>query len=656
MFSSGQMKLVDVDPLGRIKEARGYLLDQGTIPEGLMPEPIERSWKRCLSSGLSIGERQNFDPLSASALAAIREQNQMLIAATGPIMEMLRNEIPHTHSMVILADASGLILSSTGDTDFINKARRVALQTGVSWNEKDMGTNAIGTSIAEQRAVIVHGGQHYVSANTFLTCSAAPISDPQGQSIGVLDISGDQRHYQQHTLALVRMSAVMIENRLLRAKFPECVLLQFHARPEFIGTLYEGIAVFSQEGILVAANRSGLFQLGMTPEQVRRHTFKSLFNLQFQALFDHIGHRACGTLALNLSNGARVFANVELGPSLKRECTIIVPTLRLGRGPRAAARIQESASRPALDSLNLGDERIAQAVAKAKRVIGRDIPALIAGETGTGKELFAKALHQDGPRRDGPFVPVNCAAIPEGLIESELFGYEEGAFTGARRKGAIGKLLQASGGTLFLDEIGDMPLNLQARLLRVLQDRQVIPLGSSKSYPLDIHIVCATHRNLRQLIAKGAFRADLYYRLNGITIHLPALRERTDIQQLIECVLERECAGSGPPTVSRDVLALFQSHPWPGNIRQLVNLLRTAIAMLEGESVITRAHLPDDFLEDAEPLPAIAPAALALEGDLDSLELAAIRRALEAHRGNVSAAARQLGISRNTLYRKLKQG
>ncbi|HSF47429.1 MAG TPA: sigma-54-dependent Fis family transcriptional regulator [Burkholderiales bacterium] len=654
------MKLAD--PTRRIKEARTYLLDQGRIPEGLVPKAIERSWKRCVSIGLPINEKQNCDPLSVGALSAIREQNQMLVAHAEPIMETLREQIQNTCSMVILTDASGLILRSMGDADFIKRAKRVALQTGVSWDENKNGTNAIGTSLAEKRPVFVHGGHHYIAANTLLTCSAAPIANPHGQFIGVLDVSGDHRIYQPHTLALVRMSAQMIENRLFREEFPNSVVLHFHSRPEFVGTLCEGMVVFYQDGLLVSANRSGLLQLGMGLEELRQHTFQSLFDLPFDALFDHVSHRAAGILALNLRNGIRVYGSIEFGSSLKRETTIPLCVPNVARSARPVGRTARASSCPSLESLSLGDERMAQAVAKAKRVIGRDIPVLIIGETGTGKELFARAIHYEAPRRDGPFVAVNCAAIPEGLIESELFGYEEGAFTGAKRKGAIGKVLQAHGGTLFLDEIGDMPLNLQARLLRVLQDRQVTPLGSAKSYPVDIHIVCATHCKLRELVARGDFRADLYYRLNGLVIQLPRLRERTDIRQLVERLLERECAGMGRVSVSPEAMSLFESHPWPGNIRQMANLLRAAVAMLERESVITRAHLSEDFLEDtcsadsAEFTAAAAPHPMPLEGDLEALEVAAIRRALEAHRGNVSAAARQLGISRNTLYRKLKHG
>jgi transcriptional regulator of acetoin/glycerol metabolism len=317
------------------------------IPEGLVPEVIRSSWKRCLSIGLSIDEKQNFDPLSVGALSAIREQNQMLVAHAAPIMETLREQIQNTHSMVILTDASGLILRSMGDADFMNRAKRVALKTGVSWNENNKGTNAIGTSIAEQRPAVVHGGQHYIAANSFLTCSAAPIANPHGQIIGAFDVSGDHRSYQPHTLALVRMSAQMIENRLFREEFPNCVLLHFHSRPEFIGTLCEGIAVFSQDGLFVSANRSGVLQLAMGLEQLRQHTFQSLFNLPVDALFDHVGHGVSATLALNLQNGVRACVLVEFGSLLKRETAIPASA------PKIAYSAKTSGARPETAILSL---------------------------------------------------------------------------------------------------------------------------------------------------------------------------------------------------------------------------------------------------------------------------------------------------------------
>jgi len=323
--------------------------------------------------------------------------------------------------------------------------------------------------------------------------------------------------------------------------------------------------------------------------------------------------------------------------------------------PQAPA-IPAPASRPArklsgLRYLNTGDPKLAQVIDKVNKVLGRDVPIMIMGETGTGKELLAQAIHNDSPRAAGPFVAVNCASIPESLIESELFGYEEGAFTGARRKGATGKIMQANGGTLFLDEIGDMPMALQARLLRVLQERVVTPLGSTKAVPVNLEVICATNQNLRERIAQGLFREDLYYRLNGLVVKLPPLRERTDLETVVRKILATE-GGGGRYRLSDDALAHFKRHKWPGNLRQLTSLLRTAIIMAGDDGEIGVAHLPDDFLDDlADAPPAMRARATAVR--LDDVELDAIRQAIAAHGGNVAAAARALGISRNTVYRKL---
>jgi transcriptional regulator with PAS, ATPase and Fis domain len=356
-------------------------------------------------------------------------------------------------------------------------------------------------------------------------------------------------------------------------------------------------------------------------------------------------------------------------------------------------------------------------VQKIQRILDRDIPLLILGETGTGKELLARAVHLDSKRARQPFVAVNCASIPESLIEAELFGYEDGAFTGARRKGAPGRILQANGGTLFLDEIGDMPQALQARLLRVLQERSVTPLGSNKSISVDIAVFCATHRNLREMIARQTFREDLYYRVNGLAVRLPALRERSDLDVIVQRILLSE-RPHDVPKLCPQVAELFRRYNWPGNIRQLANVLRTAAVMSAGEALITSAHLSDDFLEDAQAaadaahaanaanaataaapaLPAGGLAAAAVAGlppatsaaaplpahplmtdadyrlqaeaaqranigavsspvlpapTLEQVEIETIRAALAVADGNISAASKQLGISRNTIYRKL---
>jgi transcriptional regulator with PAS, ATPase and Fis domain len=305
--------------------------------------------------------------------------------------------------------------------------------------------------------------------------------------------------------------------------------------------------------------------------------------------------------------------------------------------------------------LDSGDAQVRLAIQQVKQVLNRDIPILILGETGAGKELFARAIHEAGDRHDKPWVAVNCAALPEGLIEAELFGYEEGAFTGAKRKGSIGKIEQADGGTLFLDEIGDMPLSLQARLLRVLQERAITPLGSAKAKPVNFVLVSATNQSLKDKVACGEFRSDLYYRINGLTVQLPALRHRQDMAALIQLILQIEQVAHAEFTPK--AMALLQSHPWPGNIRQLHNVLRTAIALADG-AAIDIAHFTQDFIAEMDSASAcanVAPSApKASQAALKEQAAESIRDAMQAHQGNISAVARQLGISRNTLYRKLK--
>jgi transcriptional regulator with PAS, ATPase and Fis domain len=314
----------------------------------------------------------------------------------------------------------------------------------------------------------------------------------------------------------------------------------------------------------------------------------------------------------------------------------------------------------ALAVLDTGDAVFQTAITRARKLMGKPIAILLQGESGVGKEVFARAAHRSGPRGEQPFVAVNCAALPENLIEAELFGYQGGAFTGGRRVGAPGRIREAHGGTLFLDEIGDMPLPLQARLLRVLQERVVVPLGGGKPVAVDFCLVCATHRDLPSEMQAGRFREDLYYRLNGLTLRLPPLRERTDLNQL----LQRELQSLMPEramSVSPEVMKAMQTYRWPGNVRQLFNALRTACALVEhDEDAINWEHLPDDLLlalkpHAAAPLSGGHEIAMESPSDLRTLSRQTIERTVVECEGNLSEAARTLGISRNTLYRRRRQ-
>lgn len=638
----------------------------GMIPAVCSSTMLDESRRRSASYGLSETARPDFSPLGRSDLSVLVEQNRMLHAHALPVMETLYEQIVNTHNMVVLTDANGMIVDALGDADFLEKANRVALQPGVNWSEEGKGTNAIGTAIVEEKPTLVHASQHYLVSNHFLTCSAAPIFSHQNHLIGVLDVTGDQRSFHQHTMALVRMSAQMIENQLFSAAFDDGITLHFHSRPEFIGTLMEGIASFTSSGRFLSANRIGLVQLGLPLPALQAHTFSSLFGMPVSALFDHYRTASPSLLTMCLHNGVRVHARAEMRRSnmVFQNVSHAPPDAAAPARPAAPATgwaEKNTAARKlsSLHYLNTGDTQMQRLIDKVGKVLGRDISILITGETGTGKDLLAQAIHNDSPRAAGPFVAVNCASIPETLIESELFGYEDGAFTGARKKGSVGKIQQANGGTLFLDEIGDMPISLQARLLRVLQERVVLPLGSTKSIPVNVAVICATNRNLRDMIARSAFREDLYYRLNGLVVKLPPLRERTDLEVVVNRLLASESEGP-PRKVSAEVMRMFKQHNWPGNFRQLSNLLRTAIVMLgDDDEEIDISHLPDDFLEDlnavlhqesAENVERV----VSQMSTLEDVEATVITRSLKAHGGNVSATARALGVSRNTIYRKMQ--
>jgi transcriptional regulator of acetoin/glycerol metabolism len=650
---------------------------------------IGTSRERSQAYGLREVDAPDYSTVARGQMVQALEENRFLYQHAAPIMETLYQQIANTQSMVLLTARSGMILHSLGDDDFLEKASQVALAPGVDWSEKNKGTNAIGTALAEEHPVVVHGEQHFLAANRFLTCSCTPIFDPYGKVIGALDVTGDHRSYHQHTMALARMSAQMIENHMFADVFAKEVIVRFHTRTEFLGTLMEGIAVFNPEGRFVTANRSAQFQLGLSINALGAHTFSSLFGLAISQFLDRARGAVGRPVTLCLHNGVTVCCLSDVKARRTFEA------MEFNSQPCAsepAAPLPEPLAKPAvkpvsqkeslssLRYLDTGDPQIAAVIQKLYKIRGRDIPVMILGETGTGKDLLAQAIHNDSPRAGNNFVSLNCASIPETLIESELFGYEEGAFTGAKRKGSVGKVLFANGGTLFLDEIGDMPKHLQARLLRVLQERKVSPLGAGKEVEVDVAVICATNKNLKEMIARGEFREDLYYRLNGLVVRLPALRERQDLEVVTRKILASACQSATPMGISAEVMSLFHQFPWPGNFRQLFNLLRTAVVMAGCTEEIQLQHLPDDFLDEVQMADLVLPRASLAQVDmaqtapepvkealrtgaplrfesakLENVALYAMAQALRSTGGNVSVAAKMLGVSRNTIYRKKGQ-
>ncbi|MDN0074301.1 sigma-54-dependent Fis family transcriptional regulator [Crenobacter sp. SG2303] len=617
-----------------LQEARRRFFDGQTLPADAVPPAILQSWQRCLGLGMPAAGRRQAERLGEQTLRERREYNGDWLALARPTLDGLFEGVVDDGHVVIVADARGLILDASGNAAFLDRAEQVALTPGMDWSEEVRGTNAIGTALALGGSVRVRGGEHYLERNRSLSCTARTLVDPLGQTLGVIDVSGLPRRLGDGHGQLVEATVRLIEQQLFGQRFGRHDTLLVHPDPTQLGTPRAGRLAFDEAERLVAANRQALGWLGLDWSALQQHRFADLFG-------ESLGHWRAryGVGTILLPHGGRLPLSARLLPAASA-----TPAAR----PRSVADREAVAKAPATAAVlpvqpqceaGLPDELSTRAL----RLFEADIPVLLQGETGVGKDRFARWLHQASSRTRGPFVAVNCAAIPDGLIEAELFGYEEGAFTGARRQGSRGRLREAHGGVLFLDEIGDMPLALQARLLRVLQDRLVTPLGGGTSHSVDLRLICATHRPLKRLVEQEAFRADLYYRLCHYPLRLPPLRERGDVAAIAQQLLDARGARSRDISLAPALLQAMRRYAWPGNLRELDNLLATLLALADDGNTLTLDHLPEELREDM------------LRDEAKPLDDSLLEQALARCGGNVSAAARALGISRSTLYRQRRR-
>jgi Transcriptional activator of acetoin/glycerol metabolism len=617
-----------------VTQGKSHLHGPGSDPS------IARSWLRCL-------EDYHLDPaltmaptvLEHGRLLESRERLQQVLQIAGNEMTSLHQQLSGAGHAVLLTDARGVILNCVTAPAERKIFERAGLWLGADWSEACEGTNGIGTCLVERQSLTIHQDEHFRGRHTGLTCSASPVFDPHGELLAVLDVSSARhevsRQSQFHTMALVNLSAKMIESCYFLRYFDNQWLLRFHLQAESVGLFSEGLLAFDGEGRICAVNQSALNLLGHIRGGLLGQPVEAFFDCSLDELLGRASVNASASWPLRTRDGRRLFAVLRGQPR-----SIPAPVVQ---SPAVAER-------PRLSGICLGDAALQEDFRKALRVFERDVPLLINGETGSGKEAFAKAVHQASQRAEKSFVALNCAAIPESLIESELFGYRGGSFTGARKEGMRGKLQQADGGTLFLDEIGDMPLSMQTRLLRVLEDRQVVPIGGEPE-SVNVRIISATHRNLLERVQDGSFREDLYYRLNGLEVALPALRERTDKSQLLDFLLAEEAGGE---TVLIDAAArqALLDFAWPGNVRQLRNVLRTLAALCDGGR-IGLEDLPA-MIRQVRPV-TVATIEAPSEYPLDDAERLALLNALEQQRWHMTHTAEQLGVSRNTLYRKLRK-
>ena len=604
---------------------------------------IHDSWRRCAHDyRLDPTRMQEAIILPSHRLREHQDQMDEFLQLARGGMQALYQQVAGLGYVVLLTDAQGVTVDFIGDLHSEHALRRAGLYLGADWSESVAGTCGVGTCISTGQALTVHQGDHFDATHIPLTCTTAPVFNGRGELNAVLDISAlrsPQSKESQHlALQMVSIHAQYVENASFLRQFRHDWVLRLAPSPQFLEVNPDYLLALDAAGRVIGHNRRAQLLL---QEQVAG----PLIGTAFERLF-HARERDLGRFLHTFPPERRAITLAGSGQTL----------YLLASPPPAAARPASTASAapapvPApLAALCGGDAALSRQIHRAARFVNSPIGLLLTGETGTGKEFFAKALHASSERHNRPFVAVNCAAIPEALAESELFGYLPGSFSGAGSRAKRGLVQEADGGTLFLDEIGDMTLALQARLLRVLAEREVLPVGATRPIPVNLRVIAATHCDLEALVREGRFRSDLYYRLNGAHLKLPPLRERTDLGWLIERMLAGAGTGhkAAPLALSPDAHARLLAHPWPGNLRELHNVIEYARSICT-QGVVELGDLPDHL--GAAPR-AQAPAAPAPAG---ANEAAQLLQQLSATHWNVAEAARRMGLSRMTLYRRMQR-
>ncbi|WP_315705347.1 MULTISPECIES: sigma-54-dependent Fis family transcriptional regulator [unclassified Bradyrhizobium] len=616
----------------RVDGAWMKLDDQGHLPADVLSADIYDSWMRCISLGLDALRPPSPEFVDAAVLRQEQQRCSLVRGLALAEMHTLHQQIAGSNFMIAFATAEGLLLDIISDTSFSCASDAACIRAGAIWTETICGTNGLGTAAHLKRPIVVHGREHFFARYNNLTCVAAPIFAPDGEVAGILDASSDCMSRQAHTQALVAMAATQIENGLFREQHRGNILIAFHNRGEYLHTLSAGLLAVDNDGQILAANRAARVLLHGLPASAGRR-FGDVFRARFADFLDE--GRRNERQRLEDDVGSQFVATIE--NTRQFPMTHRLPAPRPAPPKHAAAAFVSA------------DPRIAAIVQRVAVAASRKMPILIRGETGTGKEQMARHAHA-ASRRTGSFVAVNCAALPDSLIEAELFGYTEGAFTGARKGGSAGLFKEADGGTLFLDEIGDMPVTLQAVLLRFLDDWTVRPVGGSKR-EVDVLLVSATNANLDDAIAKGRFRSDLLFRLNTLEVTLLPLRERTDFADIARHLMHKI-----DPSIALSEAAIqrLAQRSWDGNIRELRNAL-ARLSLSETSPVIDAATV--EAVIGAGGPERMAPNITVDEcapADLHEIQRAVVLAAFAEAGNNISRTARRLGISRNTVYRALR--
>lgn len=626
---------------------------------GLSPV-IQAYWQR--SQAYHVDPFQATGPLryQRDELTRLQLENQDLIDISIPLMMRIYNLVRGSEFIVTLCDKHGVLLKVIGDEGPLKKARQIQFVEGADWSEQAVGTNAIGTCLYTQKPLQIFAAEHYSKICQWWTCSASPIRNPNGEIVGVLNMSGPFEAVHTHTLGMIVSAVAAIENQwIVEEKNHSNVVMQRYLESA-IDTLPEGVLVLNQEHEVIHVNQEFVQVTGLSETQIVGQRVSHVLEAQelewlLQTDLEIVDREVTFSIS-EIDRPWRVLFSIKpIYDTTGNRMGALLTFRDMVKVRRFVNRMTSRHSKVTFADI-LGESRAFLECLRDARMSARcDSTVLLTGESGTGKDLFAQAIHADSARQHQPFIAINCGAIPRELLGSELFGYAEGAFTGAKKGGNAGKFELADGGTLFLDEVGEMSLEMQIHLLRVLQNQEIVRIGGDKVIPVDVRIVAATNEDLLKAVERGQFRQDLYYRLNVIPIHVPNLRQRKeDIPQMAEVFVKRLSSRLNLPhnqTIhfSDEFLATLMNWEWPGNVRELQNVLERSMLKATGDTLLAE-HLPAEMRESIPVVPSQQPIDLKEE-----VKRRALLGAIEACQGNYKAAARRLGISRSTLYRQLER-
>jgi len=638
---------------GRLQRAWKKFTNDKEICRDEVREVISQSWQYCDRLGVNPYQKKVNRVIAGDELEKRLRENQALIRVSLPVIENLYKFVAGSGFTVTLTDKKGIILESIGDEEVTESFAKGNFVPGADWSEQSAGTNAIGLSLRLKEPTQTFGYEHYCICSQNTTCSSAPIKDSKDEIIGALDMSGAFENFHSHTLGMVVAAVYGIEKQLeSQEAWNQCQIADRY-KATIMESISEGILATDGKGCIKHVNSYAAKILETSPDQIIGQDFRNFLkpSHSLQENFD-LSQKTTDQETDILAQGkhkkgiisSRVIADVGSGQS-----GAVIILNEISRTKRLVQRMAGTESKLTFEHVLGQDPKFLASVRLAKTAASSFSNVLLLGESGTGKDVFAQAIHNAGQCSAGPFVAINCGAIPRELISSELFGYTEGAFTGARRGGQPGKFELAEGGTIFLDEIGEMPLELQTMLLRVVEQKTVVRVGGREVIPVHVRLIAATNRNLKDEVEKGNFRRDLYYRLNVITIPLIPLREhKNDIPILADAFLKRMNAILGKQVTDIDdrVWEYLLSYDWPGNVREFYNFLERAMNLAEGNRLLPDA-LPMEMVDNFSRNPR--------KRTFDELEKDLVASVLDECAGNISQAAAKLGVARSTLYRKMEK-